>query len=217
MADHGCFGGVLSLYKDSVTCFCEVSLCSRESKKTIRLTDPTRSLPCPLLPSAALYCSLLPFTVLYLPFTALHCLFLPFTCPLRPFTALYCPSLPFTALYCMGQWLIKRSGRYRLGYRLPSHVSHAKFRHKCRGCANMSPQMIFVDRIAFGGVLSLSKEIGKIRHSTVTLLLTTITEVLTDAQMKLRQAVLPRPRQQHRQCFRDVSECTTSADVNVSS
>ena len=118
MADHGCFGGVLSLYKDSVTCFCEVSLCSRESKKTIRLTDPTRSLPCPLLPSAALYCSLLPFTVLYLPFTALHCLFLPFTCPLRPFTALYCPSLPFTALYCMGQWLIKRSGRYRLGYRL---------------------------------------------------------------------------------------------------
>ena len=45
----------------------------------------------------------------------------------------------------------------------------------------MSQQMIFVDRIAFGGVLSLSKEIGKIRHSTVTLLLTTITEVLTDA------------------------------------
>ena len=43
--------------------------------------------------------------------------------------------------------------------------------------------MIFVDRIAFGGVLSLSKEIGKIRHSTVTLLLTTITEVLTDALM----------------------------------
>ena len=47
----------------------------------------------------------------------------------------------------------------------------------------MSPQMIFVDRIAFGGVLSLSKEIGKIRHSTVTLLLTTIAEVLTDAHM----------------------------------
>ena len=45
--------------------------------------------------------------------------------------------------------------------------------------------MIFVDRIAFGGVLSLSKEIGKIRHSTVTLLLTTITEVLTDAHMYL--------------------------------
>ena len=43
--------------------------------------------------------------------------------------------------------------------------------------------MIFVDRIAFGGVLSLSKEIGKIRHSTVTLLLTTITEVLTDAHI----------------------------------
>ena len=47
----------------------------------------------------------------------------------------------------------------------------------------MSQQMIFVDRIAFGGVLSLSKEIGKIRHSTVTLLLTTITEVLTDAHV----------------------------------
>ena len=47
----------------------------------------------------------------------------------------------------------------------------------------MSQQMIFVDRIAFGGVLSLSKEIGKIRHSTVTLLLTTITEVLTDAHI----------------------------------
>ena len=51
----------------------------------------------------------------------------------------------------------------------------------------MSQQMIFVDRIAFffgGGVLSLSKEIGKIRHSTVALLLTTITEVLTDAHMR---------------------------------
>ena len=32
--DHGWFGGVLSLYKDFVTCSCEVSLCSRESKKT---------------------------------------------------------------------------------------------------------------------------------------------------------------------------------------
>ena len=37
-----------------------------------------------------------------------------------------------------------------------------------------------------GGVLSLSKEIGKIRHSTVTLLLTTITEVLTDAHIGFR-------------------------------
>ena len=54
----------------------------------------------------------------------------------------------------------------------------------------MSQQMIFVDRIAFGGVLSLSKEIGKIRHSTVTLLLTTITEVLTDAQMTLNPETL---------------------------
>ena len=43
--------------------------------------------------------------------------------------------------------------------------------------------MIFVDRIAFGGVLSLSKKIGKIRHSTVTLLLTTITAVLMDAHI----------------------------------
>ena len=42
--------GVLSLYKDSGTGFCEVSLCSCESKKTIRPTDHTRSLPCPLLP-----------------------------------------------------------------------------------------------------------------------------------------------------------------------
>ena len=47
----------------------------------------------------------------------------------------------------------------------------------------MSQQMIFVDRIAVGGVVSLSKEIGKIRHSTVTLLLTTVTEVLTDAHL----------------------------------
>ena len=42
--------------------------------------------------------------------------------------------------------------------------------------------MILVNRIAFG---SLSKQIGRIRHSTatVTLLLTTITEVLTDAHL----------------------------------
>ena len=193
-------GGVLSLYKDSVTYFCEVSLCSCESKKTIRLADPTRSLPCPLLPFAALYCSLLSSTALFLPFTcpllrftALYCpllLFTSFYCPLpalyRPllhFAALHCPLLPFTILYCMGQWLIKRFGRYRLGYRLPSHISHGKFRHKRRGSSEMSQQMIFVDRIAVGGVLSLSKESGKIRHSTVTLLLTTITEVLTDAQI----------------------------------
>ena len=150
--------GVLSLYKDSVACFCEVSLCSCESKKTIRLTDPTRSLPCPILPSAALYCSLLPFTVLYLPFTALYCSSLPLTALHLPFTALCCILLPFTALCCMGQWLIKRSGRYRLGFRLPSLISHAKFRHKCRGCAKMSQQMIFVDRIDFflgGGPVAL--------------------------------------------------------------
>ena len=89
--------GVLSLYKDSVTCFCEVSLCSCESKKTIRLTDPTGSLPCPLLSSAALYCSLLPFTVL---FTAFYCPLPALYGPLLHFTALHCPSLPFTALYC---------------------------------------------------------------------------------------------------------------------
>ena len=82
--------GVLSLYKDSVKCFCEVSLCSCDSKKTIRLTDPTRSLPRPLLRFTALYCLLLPFT----------CPLLPFTCALLPFTALYCPSLTWTALYC---------------------------------------------------------------------------------------------------------------------
>ena len=45
----------------------------------------------------------------------------------------------------------------------------------------MSQEMVSLDRIAFGGVLSLSKEIGKIRHSTATLPLTTITEVLADA------------------------------------
>ena len=86
------WGGVLSLYKDSVTCFCEVSLCSCVSKKTIRLTDLTRCLPCPLLPFAALYCSLLPFTALYLPFTC--------TALCLPRTALYCTLLPFTALCC---------------------------------------------------------------------------------------------------------------------
>ena len=140
-----------------------------------------------LVACPALYCPLLRhlllFTAFYCPLPALYCSSLPFTALYLPFTALYCTLLPFTALYCMEQWLIKRSGRYRLGYRLASHISHAKFRHKFRGCANMSQHMIFVDRIAFGGVLSLSKEIGKIRHSTVTLLLTTITEVLTDAQM----------------------------------
>ena len=46
---------VLSLYKDVMTCFGEVSLCFCTSKRTIRLTDPTRSLPCHLLPFAALY------------------------------------------------------------------------------------------------------------------------------------------------------------------
>ena len=167
----------------------------------VKVKRPSNSLIL-LVVCPALYCPLLPFTLLlftafYCPLPALYCpvlLFTAFYCPLPAlygpllhFTALHCPLLPSTALYCMGQWLIKRSGRYRLGYRLgyrlPSHISHAKFRHKCRGCVKMSQQMIFVDRIAFGGVLSLSKEIGKIRHSTVTLLLTTITEVLTDAHI----------------------------------
>ena len=65
-----------------------------------------------------------------------------------------------------------------------SHISHQKLRHKCRGSTDMSQQMIFVDRIAVAGVLSLSTDIGKIRHSTVTLLFTTTTEVLTAAQMQ---------------------------------
>ena len=39
-------------------------------------------------------------------------------CPSLLFTALDCPLLPSAALYFMEQWLIKRSGRYRLGYRL---------------------------------------------------------------------------------------------------
>ena len=105
--------GVLSLYRDFVTCFCEVSLCSCESKKTIRLTDPTRCLPCPLLHFAALYCSLFTFAAFYLPCTAPDNPLLPLTCPLLPCcllllsTAFYCPlpalywPLPlFTALYC---------------------------------------------------------------------------------------------------------------------
>ena len=82
--------GVLSLYKDSVKCFCEVLLCSCDSKKTIRLTDPTRSLPRPLLLFTVFYCPLLPFTCTLLPFTALYC-------PSLTWTALYCPLLPFTA------------------------------------------------------------------------------------------------------------------------
>ena len=154
--------GVLSLYKDFVTCFCEVSLCSCESKKTIRLTDPTRSLPCPLLP-------------VYCPFPALYCPLLPFTCPILP------------SIHQNGQWVTRRTSGYRLGYRvryrLPNHISPGKLWHTCRGSTDMSQQMIFVDRIAFGGVLPLSKEISRIRHSTVTLVLTTITEVLTDAHM----------------------------------
>ena len=132
----------------------------------------------------ALYCSYL----LVLPFT---CPVLPLTCPVLPFAAFYSSLLPFSVLYCfelpficpfsirMGQWVSKRTSGYRLGYRLPSHIPHGKIRHTCRSSTDMSQQMIFVDRIAFGGALSLSKDIGKIRHSTVTLLLTTITEVLT--------------------------------------
>ena len=89
-------GSVLALYKNFVTCFCEVSNCSCESKKNIRLTDPTRSLPCPLLPFAALYCSLLTFAALYLPFTAL---LLPFTALYLSFTALYCPLLLCTIFW----------------------------------------------------------------------------------------------------------------------
>ena len=49
------------------------------------------------------------------------------------------------------QWLKKRSGGYRLGYRLPSHISHGKFRHKCRSSIDLLPQKIFVDRIGFDG------------------------------------------------------------------
>ena len=89
--------GVLSLYKDSVACFCEVSLCSCESKKTIRLTDPTRSLPCPLLLFVAFYCRLPAFYCLSLLFTAFFCPLPALYCTLLPFTALHCPLLPFTA------------------------------------------------------------------------------------------------------------------------
>ena len=133
----------------------------RRPSNSLILLVACPALYCPLLPFTA-YCLLLPFTG---PLPALYCpllLFTAFYCPLpalyRPllhFAALRCPVLPFTILYCMGQWLIKRSGRYRIGYRLgnrlPSHISHGKFRHKCRGRTEMSQQMIFVDSIAFGG------------------------------------------------------------------
>ena len=90
-------GGSYRFTKDFVTCFCEVSLCSCESKKTIRLTDPTRNLPCPVLPFTR------PFTALCCPFPALYCPLLPFTCPILPF------------IHHNGQWVTKRSSGYRLG------------------------------------------------------------------------------------------------------
>ena len=139
--------GVLSLYNHFVTCFCEVSLCSCESKKTIRLTDPIRSLPSPLLP----------FTC---PFTARCCPLLPFSCPLLPFAALY---LPYTTLY-PSERAVGHSG-YRLGYRLrhrlPSHISHGKLCLTCRGSTDMSQQMIFVDLIAFGGSYRFPRKLAK--------------------------------------------------------
>ena len=73
--------------------------------------------------SAALSCSLLPFTALY-PLPAFYCTLPLFTAVYCPLPALYRTLLPSAALYCMGQWLIKRSSRSRLGYRLPSHTSH---------------------------------------------------------------------------------------------
>ena len=117
-----------------------------------------------------LYCPLLPITTLYLSFTVLYCPLLIFTAFCCPLPALYCPLLHFTGCPLLqGAVALQRSGRYRIGYRLHSHISHGKFKRKCRGSTEMSQQMIFVDRIAFfflgggGRVLSLSKEIGKIR------------------------------------------------------
>ena len=55
-------------------------------------------------------------------------------------------------IYEIWQVSIRVSIGYRLGYRLPSHISHGTFRHTCRSCTEMSQQMIFADRIAvFGG------------------------------------------------------------------
>ena len=73
----------------------------RRCKKTIRLTDPIRSLPfaalyCSLLTLTALYSPLLPLTCPLLPFAAFYCLLLPITAPCLPFTAL---CLPYTALF----------------------------------------------------------------------------------------------------------------------
>ena len=70
---------------------------------------------------------------------------------------------------------------YRSGHRLASHISYGRLWHIYRGSTDMSQQMIFNDRIAFG--VTLSKDISKIRYSTATLLVTTITEVLTDAHI----------------------------------
>ena len=48
----------------------------------------------------------------------------------------------------------------------------------------MSQQMVFVDCIAFGVVLSLFEDFGHIWHPMTTVLLITITEVLTAAHME---------------------------------
>ena len=83
------------------------------------------------------------------------------------------------------QWLKKRSGGYRLGYRFPSHISHGKFRHKCRSSIDLSPQKIFVDRIGFEGSPSafrgfLAKsDIPRPPYSSLQ-----AREVLTDAQTR---------------------------------
>ena len=73
--------------------------------KVRRLSDSLILLvACPAL----IYCPVLLFTALCCPLPALYC-------PLLHFTALHWHLLPSAAPYCMGQWLIKRSGRYRLG------------------------------------------------------------------------------------------------------
>ena len=92
------------------------------------------ALYCPLLP----FSSLLPFTALYLPFSALYCPLLLFTAFCCPIPALYCPVLHFAALdrpllpsaawgvaHKTIWWVsIRVPIGYRLGYRLPSHISH---------------------------------------------------------------------------------------------
>ena len=55
--------------------------------------------------------------------------------------------------------------------------------------------MALIDRVAFG-VLRLSEGFGQILHSKAALLITTFTEVLTDAHVDLCFDLAPTPKRQ---------------------